>query len=478
MYYKNATGGGAIFPKKLCSKSAANLITFDNISYCLTIVAINLHGIYFGWLQYKKKGNFSPTILGHVALIFYGALPVLFMFLAPNSSADLFGRYDLTNTNKILLTYVVASFGCYVASILFRPAYAKPSSFVTLSGKIYVLTAIGGILLLWIYDRTWAQAGGIYGFLFSGQSRMALNQEVFGKSIYAFFNYYILFKLFFSLACLAMFSELKDKKKFSLLGYFSLGLISLFPLMNAMGGTRLIALHAIILLFFSYAMYDRVQFKLRYIIIIVALFMLFNFIGQKRFAIRQCMADKKFNFHALFEDSLALSLIPSESFTGYIPAYIIFDSGEEKFMESQYKKLIPRTVARIFRIEKKEHLSKLLAVHGKFARNLTVFTVPLPIDAYFGLHKSYTLVAIYSFLIFSLFNWSANRLIIKRTFNGWFLYLMLIGLIWVYVRYDINRSFSRTWQSLIFLLPIIYLFYNQKAMRSPRCFRRKISSNV
>jgi hypothetical protein len=198
--------------------------------------------------------------------------------------------------------------------------------------------------------------------------------------------------------------------------------------------------------------------NLRIILIFILFFMSLNFIGHKRTVIRECLSKQKIYYQELFKDALSLSLIPSESFTGYIPAFIIFESGQEKFMEPQYMKLIPKSVANFLDLEKKEHLSKLLAMYGKYARNIIVFTVPLPVDAYFGLWRSYFLILIYSLFIFVTFNLCARYLVRLNSSNGWYLYLVLMGLVWVYIRYDINRSFSRTWQSILFSIPIVSLF--------------------
>ena len=446
--------------------------TYYNFGLLCIVLLINGFGIIIAWKQYKTKGYLPPTIIAHVGLIFYGALPPLYMFLAPESSIEVFGRYGIENTGRILLMYIVTSFGCLMATIIVRPCQGRPMPFLSLCTTSYVLAGTGALLILWIYDRTWAQAGGIYGFLFSGESRMLMNQDVFGKSIYSFFNYYVLFKIFFSLLCIGVFSELKAYNKIRSSGRIAIFLSSIFPLMNIMGGTRLIALHAFTLCFIAAALYIRVRLNLRVVLIFLIVLLSFNYIGQKRKEIRHCFADSKIYFHELLKDAIPLSLIPSEAFTGYVPAYIIFESGEEKFMEPQYIKPIPRIIANFIGIKKKEHMSKLLSIHGKFARNLTVFTVSLPVDAYFGLNRSYGLLALYGFVIFSLLNWLARYLVRLNSYNGWVLYMVLMGLVWVYIRYDVNRAFSRTWQSLLFSIPIILLFYNKKSFFNKRMLRK------
>ena len=444
----------------------------------LACLIINGTGVFWGGRQYWKRGYLSPSVIAHMGLIFYGSFPVLFMMLAPESSAGVFGRYNIDDTGRILNTYVFASIGCIASTLFIPPIRTSVISFASLRIRMYIISSIGAIGLLWIYDRTWAQVGGIYGFIFSGESRMVMNESVFGQSIYSFFNYYVLSKIFLSLLCLAIFSEMKTHRKICNFGWVSICLCSIFPLMNLIGGTRLVVLNALIITFVTAAAYYKIKINLKLLLAMMILFMSFNYIGQKRSIIRQSFADGVVYAEQLLKDAIAISFIPSEAFTGYIPAYIIFESGEEKFTEPQYMKLMPRTVAKLLNLPKKEHLSKLLAIHGKYARNQVVFTVSLPVDAYFGLGRSYIFIVIYTFFVFSFFNWIARYLVGLKSFNGWYLYLVLMGLVWVYIRYDINRSFSRTWQTLLFSLPILLMFYNQKGRFYRRVFVRKRLSSA
>ena len=435
------------------------ILSFHDFGLLCVVFVTNGWGIRMAWKQYLAKGYLPPTIIAHVGLIFYGALPALFMFLAPERSLEIFGRYNLNFTWRILAMFTVTSFGCLAATILVRPGQIQPHLQLNLCKILYIVSGIGALLLLWIYDRTWAQAGGLYGFIFSGESRMEMSQYVFGKSIYSFFNYYVLFKIFFSILCIAIFSEIKVLGKIRLSGYIAIFVSSLFPLVNIIGGTRLIILHAFIIFLASATLFSKLRINLRIVFIFLILFLSLNFIGNKRDILRKCLADQQLYYQALLKDAITLSLIPSESFSGYIPAYIIFASGEKKFIEPQYMKLMPRTVAKFLDLDKKEHFSKMLAIHGKYARNQTVFTVSLPVDAYFGLWRSFIMLAIYSFSVFAIFNWSARYLVRLNSINGWYLYLVLMGLVWVYIRYDVNRSFSRTWQTLLFSAPIIIFFW-------------------
>jgi hypothetical protein len=206
------------------------ILTLLDLALVFTVLVINSFGIMIAWKQYTRKGYLQPTIIAHVGLIFYGALPAIFIFIAPDSSLDIFGRFNLNFTWRIIAMYIFTSLGCLAATFIVIPRRIEVKPQLNSCKLLYFISCIGALLLIWIYDRTWAQAGGVYGFLFSGESRMEMNREVFGRSIYSFFNYYVLFKMFFAILCIAVFSELKLLGKIRAYGYLSIFLCSLFPL--------------------------------------------------------------------------------------------------------------------------------------------------------------------------------------------------------------------------------------------------------
>jgi hypothetical protein len=301
--------------------------------------------------------------------------------------------------------------------------------------------------------------GGIAGFLFRGGMRVEMNPEIFGSSVYAFFNYYVLYKMFLALFLVGFLLEIKARRRPSNLGILSIFLILAFPLINLGGGTRLIMFHFVIMSSVAAAMLYKARIDWRVVAFVLILSLAMNYIGNKRHILRECMARRTILANELAEDFLVQTLIPLESFTGYIPAYIVFESSEEAFAEPQYLKPLPRVAARMLGIQKREAFSELLALYGAYSRGMVVFTVPLPIDGYFGCSRSYALLFVYSLIVFGAFNIAARWLVQKGTLWSVYAYFVLMGLVWVYIRYDLNRSFSRTWQSVLFSIPLLFWLF-------------------
>lgn len=428
----------------------------------LAITGANALGLVVAAMQYRRTGIVFPAGILHVALVFYGAMPLTVILIGGAVAQAVFARYQLEKTNQIAGMYLASSLACMIVTMVSgkrlpdreRMVLVPQSSINTL----YLLVIIGSISLFFIYDRTWAAAGGIIGFLFSGRGRLEMGDVVW-SGFWAFFNYYVLFCIISAVYLMAYCSQRCTRGRIPMLGWIAgIGLTS-FVVMNLVGGTRLIAFFAFILAAVAGLTYFRIRRLHLLILLTLVLGAAFNFVGAKRSEIRQMLAQGDLMPPTLFDDVISASLVPGEAFTGYIPGYIMFTADPAYFDEPQYIKPIPRFVAAILGIEKRPHMSALLGMRGTRRNNLTVFTVPLPVDAYVGLRQSYVLVFFYSLTLFALSNAIGIALIRRKSLVGVLGYLLVIGLMWVLIRYDINRSFSRVWQTVLFSVPLFAYFW-------------------